>query len=617
VPAVVGVVQSVAGARDAPGGAADASSAVVVGEEPGADVVDPAAQARAAREVERGETAAGHAGAPPVSDPAGEDGAQGRQRGEHGAQLHRRHPRLGRGEGRAHAQQRLEREQQEREQRVQQRAVLEHHEDPAGALVPETLGERTARMGVQHPGGGLHGDPLPGAPHPLAQVDLGPGGGEVGVQPVELAQGLLADQHRGQRHREHVLAPVGLALVDLAGVDAADDASAVGEGQAHVDQRVAGLGGEREVRVRLRVADALGADDGGARGLLDHRELLLERVEGGDLGVLEEPQPALVLGALGEARAATAAIALDPQPLGHAGEVLGALGALALDGTGVDRAGAAAAAARGACGGGRLVGGPRGADGVEAALVLGGELLEDRLHRTGARDLRGDVEEAVHLSRGGGALERSLHLGVEVGGGDRDDPIGPSGLRGQCCLERIVGGRGRRPAQQDDRGDMALVHRVRMSDHPALELASLALGESTPDAEPLVVLEGVLEALGAHLAGDAHLLRLTGGAALLGEERLRVGLRAQGALLPAQLCVVGVLPREVEQGQLRARVVGAAPGEVDQRRLRTCVVGVTPGEVEQGQLCTCVVVDTVLVHGHHSFHCCVDLSRPAEAACGP
>src|SRR5699024_661443 len=115
-------------------------------------------------------------------------------------------------------------------------------------------------------------------------------------------------------------------------------------------------------------------------------------------------------------------------------------------------------------------------------------------------------------------------------------------------------------------------HRERMSDHPALELATLALGQTAPDPEALVVLEGVFEALGPHLAGDAHLLGLTGGAALLREERLRIGLRAQRALLPGQLGLVGVLP----------------------------------GDVEQGQLCTRVVVDTVLVHRHRSFHCCVD-----------
>src|SRR3712207_8391368 len=45
----------------------------------------------------------------------------------------------------------------------------------------------------------------------------------------------------------------------------------------------------------------------------------------------------------------------------------------------------------------------------------------------------------------------------------------------------------------------------------------------------LVVGEGVLEAVGLDLAAGADLLRLAGGAALLGEERLGVGLGAQRA----------------------------------------------------------------------------------------
>src|SRR3954454_13523869 len=70
------------------------------------------------------------------------------------------------------------------------------------------------------------------------------------------------------------------------------------------------------------------------------------------------------------------------------------------------------------------------------------------------------------------------------------------------------------------------------SDGAAAQAAALTLGEAAPDAEPLVVGERVLEALGLHLAPGADLLRLTGRAALLGEERLRVGLGAEGLLLP-------------------------------------------------------------------------------------
>src|SRR6516164_3902598 len=66
----------------------------------------------------------------------------------------------------------------------------------------------------------------------------------------------------------------------------------------------------------------------------------------------------------------------------------------------------------------------------------------------------------------------------------------------------------------------------------ALEAAALALGEAAPDAEALVVFERVFKALGAHVAGAAHLLGLPGGATLLREEGLRIRLRAQRTVLP-------------------------------------------------------------------------------------
>src|SRR5215475_12153951 len=66
----------------------------------------------------------------------------------------------------------------------------------------------------------------------------------------------------------------------------------------------------------------------------------------------------------------------------------------------------------------------------------------------------------------------------------------------------------------------------------ALEAAALALGEAAPDSEALVVFERIFKALGTHLAGAAHLLGLPGGATLLREERLRIGLGTQRAVLP-------------------------------------------------------------------------------------
>src|SRR6266581_4280197 len=68
-----------------------------------------------------------------------------------------------------------------------------------------------------------------------------------------------------------------------------------------------------------------------------------------------------------------------------------------------------------------------------------------------------------------------------------------------------------------------------------LQAAALTLGHAAPDAEPLVVLERVLQALGPDLAAAAHALGLPGRSALLREERLRICLCAQRLVLPAQL----------------------------------------------------------------------------------
>jgi hypothetical protein len=67
-----------------------------------------------------------------------------------------------------------------------------------------------------------------------------------------------------------------------------------------------------------------------------------------------------------------------------------------------------------------------------------------------------------------------------------------------------------------------------------LDTATFPLGKTAPDAEPLVVPERVIQALGPDLAAPAYPLGLARGAALLREERLRIRLRAQRPFLPAQ-----------------------------------------------------------------------------------
>ena len=61
-------------------------------------------------------------------------------------------------------------------------------------------------------------------------------------------------------------------------------------------------------------------------------------------------------------------------------------------------------------------------------------------------------------------------------------------------------------------------------------------------------IECVLQALVAHVAGQADPLGLPGRAALLREERLGVGLRAQRALLPTELLGVSVEQIQLSHG---------------------------------------------------------------------
>src|SRR5829696_4929670 len=110
-------------------------------------------------------------------------------------------------------------------------------------------------------------------------------------------------------------------------------------------------------------------------------------------------------------------------------------------------------------------------------------------------------------------------------------------------------------------------------DGAAAQPATLTLGEAAPDAEALVVGEGVLQALGLHLAAGADLLRLAGGAALLGEERLRVGLGTEGLLLPRLGVGLGADAQEAGDALPRAlahAVAGTEP--VSRPVVRTDVI---------------------------------------------
>src|SRR5262249_27248153 len=99
----------------------------------------------------------------------------------------------------------------------------------------------------------------------------------------------------------------------------------------------------------------------------------------------------------------------------------------------------------------------------------------------------------------------------------------PTGRKAACCLPALPG---RKPR--------VTVVPAGCSAGLALEPAPFPLRQPAPDPEPLVVLERVFQALGLDLTAAAHFLGFPGRAALLGEERLRIGLRTQRAVLPVQ-----------------------------------------------------------------------------------
>ena len=74
----------------------------------------------------------------------------------------------------------------------------------------------------------------------------------------------------------------------------------------------------------------------------------------------------------------------------------------------------------------------------------------------------------------------------------------------------------------------------------AADAAAFPLGHAAPDPELLAVAQGVLEALGAHLAPPADGLGLLGGRAPLREEQVGVDSEAVGSFLPTPISGVDI-----------------------------------------------------------------------------
>jgi len=68
--------------------------------------------------------------------------------------------------------------------------------------------------------------------------------------------------------------------------------------------------------------------------------------------------------------------------------------------------------------------------------------------------------------------------------------------------------------------------------HLLLEATAFTLGEATPNAEALIVLERILKAFIANRAGLANALRFSGRSTLFWEERVRICLGTQCLILP-------------------------------------------------------------------------------------
>ena len=390
-------------------------------------------------------------------------------------------------------------------------------------------------------------------------------------------------EHAGGGHGQHGADVVVLALVLFAAVEAGPAAAGVGDGDADLEELAA-----------VVPAAELGADDGHVvtaefEFVLHHAQQFGERVGFGGAVVVQQPQPlhGLAVREFGQVVGVVAPGAGDGVPAAGALQVGQFLGGEDGGGAGGLLDGLAEAGAAGevqdAVGAERLGDQPRGV--VRAAGVGGDDVLDGALlaEQPGERvgQPAGTVVGDEHR---GHDMTRELRCGsaVLVGlpcGCARTSRYGPrfAGLRwtpapragrGSVSDERPhyrLGSDGRpaacgQPGQCDGPFGPWRTEAPRMcrdigtpvppgrrlsrpcgvggcSDRGLLQPAAFPLGQAAPDAEPLVVGEGVLQAFGADLAGEADLLGLAGGAALLGEEGLGIGLGAQRALLPAEFLV--------------------------------------------------------------------------------
>ncbi len=85
-------------------------------------------------------------------------------------------------------------------------------------------------------------------------------------------------------------------------------------------------------------------------------------------------------------------------------------------------------------------------------------------------------------------------------------------------------------------------------DGALLQLTALTLGQTTPDAEALVIHQRRLEAICADITGEADLFRFTSRPTLLWEERLGVSLCAERTVLPTQLLGVCFEEKQFSHG---------------------------------------------------------------------